>query len=292
MDMSETSCQSKSDPRMTADAKELLQVLQKQSLANLKSLFGVSDAIARLNHERYTNFDELEAKQAVLAFDGPAYKALGASELTDEDLVFAQEHMRILCGLYGVLRPLDLVRPYRLEMSNKLANPRGKDLYTFWGDSITEALNQDLEKSDGKEHFVVNCASQEYFKSVHQDKIKGTIYHMMFPGPSVYAKQARGAMCRFIIRKRVAAPEQLKEFVGNEGEWKFNAVQSTDTEFVFVRGATKAAAAKKPAANKKPAAGAKRASASAANAKKETEESAPPQNDRSTRAKRARKTPT
>eukprot|EP00242_Pyramimonas_sp_CCMP2087_P010277 CAMPEP_0198213456 /NCGR_PEP_ID=MMETSP1445-20131203/28881_1 /TAXON_ID=36898 /ORGANISM="Pyramimonas sp., Strain CCMP2087" /LENGTH=319 /DNA_ID=CAMNT_0043888107 /DNA_START=94 /DNA_END=1053 /DNA_ORIENTATION=- len=228
-------------PRQLQDSQELLKVVQKQSLASLKSLFGVSDSIARLNHNRYTNFDALAEKHAMLAFDGPAYKGLGAPEFTEADISFAQDHLRILCGLYGVLRPLDAVRPYRLEMSNKLANPRGKDLYTFWGDSITESLNQDLNeavatKETQKEMFVVNCASQEYFKAVNVEKLAGTIYHMMFPGPSVYAKQARGTMCRFIIKNRVTSPEQLKGFTGTDGEYKFNVSHSTETAFVFVRG--------------------------------------------------------
>ncbi|KAK3261692.1 hypothetical protein CYMTET_29413 [Cymbomonas tetramitiformis] len=242
----------KTTPSMLQDMEDLLPVVKSLSVAALKSLFSVSDAIARLNYERYANFDTLETKQAALAFDGPAYKGLNAKSMSPADLEFAQSHLRILCGLYGVLKPLDEIKAYRLEMSNKLVNPRGKDLYAFWGDSITQTCIQELQEFEQSERFIVNCASQEYFKSIKPKLLESagtTLYNMVFPGPSVYAKEARGAMCRYIVINRITTPEGLKGFTGSEGEWSFDANKSSGTDFVFTRGAAKKLNAKaaKPA---------------------------------------------
>ena len=229
----------RSEPRMTRQAAELVNVAKKLTPAKIKSLMGVSDAIAKLNYERFQCFDTNTAKQCAHAFDGPAYRGFDASTLSAEDLAFSQTHIRILCGLYGVLRPLDAIKPYRLEMGCKLENAVGKNLYSFWGESITDEIAADLATQPPEQRFVVNCASQEYFKSVRPDVLNNQgieVYTCVFPGPSVHAKQARGAMCRHVVLNRVTTPEGLKSFTGREGEWRFDERQSKGNDFVFVRG--------------------------------------------------------
>ncbi|KAK9809919.1 hypothetical protein WJX72_001739 [[Myrmecia] bisecta] len=262
LNMSKSSHQLRATPPFAKDGEVLVQELAKLSLAGMKSLLGVSDAIARLNHERYQHWEQQPSKQAVLAFDGPAYKGLDAPSLSDEDLQWAQERLRILCGLYGILRPMDAIKPYRLDMSKKLANAKWKDLYAFWGGSLTLSLNAELLRMPEDERFVVNCASQEYFKAIQPADLAGPVYTMAFPGPSVFAKQARGAMVRYIIKERVTTPEGLKGFTGTSGEWQFDDGQSKHSEFVFVRTAGKAtskaagkAAAKPAAQRRKPRSG-------------------------------------
>ncbi|KAF4320441.1 hypothetical protein BBO99_00005478 [Phytophthora kernoviae] len=230
--------------------------LRSLSQAKVKSLLGVSDALAKLNYDRFQAFDESEAatkaakptetlKQAALAFNGPAYQGLGAHNLLDEELDYAQSHLRVLCGLYGILRPLDLIQPYRLEMGQKLANNRGKDLYEFWGDTIVSELDtlfSEGEASDDekKQRVLVNVASQEYFKSLPRDALKDARISMVdcvFKDDgkikSVYAKRARGLMCRYLIQKRVDSLEGITEF-DLEG-YKYSSSASSDDTFVFTR---------------------------------------------------------
>ncbi|RLN55429.1 hypothetical protein BBJ29_002647 [Phytophthora kernoviae] len=230
--------------------------LRSLSQAKVKSLLGVSDALAKLNYDRFQAFDESEAatkaakptetlKQAVLAFNGPAYQGLGAHNLLDEELDYAQSHLRVLCGLYGILRPLDLIQPYRLEMGQKFANNRGKDLYEFWGDTIVSELDtlfREEEASDDekKQRVLVNVASQEYFKSLPRDALKDARISMVdcvFKDDgkikSVYAKRARGLMCRYLIQKRVDSLEGITEF-DLEG-YKYSSSASSDDTFVFTR---------------------------------------------------------
>jgi cytoplasmic iron level regulating protein YaaA (DUF328/UPF0246 family) len=145
----------RSEPRMTRQAASLITVCKTLTAPKIKSLMGVSDAIAKLNYDRFQGYEYNVAKQCAHAFDGPAYKALDAASLTADDLAFAQSHLRILCGLYGVLRPLDCIKPYRLEMGCKLENDHGKDLYSFWGESITEAIASDLAMQPPEQRFVV-----------------------------------------------------------------------------------------------------------------------------------------
>lgn len=225
------------EPRLKEHTLELLQILKKKSVADVKKLMSVSDDIAKLNVGRYKDFEKLKAKQAVLLFDGVAFKGLKASEFSEGDLEFAHEHLRILSGFYGVVRALDMVKPYRLEMGTRLQTPRGKDLYSFWGDLITDQLRMDIASRPEEEKFIVNCASQEYFKSVRSSELpEGVkVLNMQFPAATVYAKAARGQMCRFIILNRIKHPDGLKEFKGTDGEWAFDEDASTDTNFVFVR---------------------------------------------------------
>ncbi|KAJ0403505.1 hypothetical protein P43SY_010048 [Pythium insidiosum] len=262
LDLSATTVQQCSVPAMLSDAHALVTELRKLSQSKLKALLGVSDAIAKLNHDRFKDFefvtDKAAAslqpndahKQAVLSFNGPAYQGLAASELSDEDLTFAQRHLRILCGLYGVLRPLDLIQAYRLEMGQKFATARGKDLYAFWGSTIAheisdsfEQLAQMDESKAGSPKILVNVASQEYFKSIVVDSLDKDIQiiECVFKDDgkikSVYAKRARGLMCRYLIEQRVETLDGIKKF-DLEG-YKFSAKESDDSTFVYNRTAAK-----------------------------------------------------
>ena len=210
---------------------------------DIRSLMGVSEAIAALNHERFMNWapesTTANAKQAILAFKGDVYTGLEAETMSADDLEFAQAHLRILSGLYGLLRPLDLMQPYRLEMGLKFSNQRGKNLYEFWGERITDAINADLT-SAGTET-LVNLASNEYFKAVKTKSLNADIVTPQFKDLkngqykmiSFFAKKARGVMARYIIDNQLTDPEQLKSFTGSG--YYFSAEQSSGNNLVFLR---------------------------------------------------------
>ena len=210
---------------------------------DIRSLMGVSEAIASLNHERFMNWapesTTANAKQAILAFKGDVYTGLEAETMSADDLEFAQAHLRILSGLYGLLRPLDLMQPYRLEMGLKFSNQRGKNLYEFWGERITDAINADLA-SAGTET-LVNLASNEYFKAVKTKSLNADIITPQFKDLkngqykmiSFFAKKARGVMARYIIDNQLTDPEQLKSFTGSG--YYFSAEQSSGNNLVFLR---------------------------------------------------------
>jgi len=210
---------------------------------DLRDLMGVSEKIADLNHRRFMNwhtpFSLDNAKQAVLAFQGDVYTGLDAARLRADDLKFAQLHLRILSGLYGVLRPLDLMQPYRLEMGVRFANAGGKDLYEFWGDRITRELQAQLRKLGARE--LVNLASNEYFKAVQPGALDADIITPVFRDLksgrykviSFYAKKARGRMARYMIENRVTEAEGLKKF--RSDGYRYNAKESTAREWVFTR---------------------------------------------------------
>ena len=210
---------------------------------DIRSLMGVSEAIASLNHERFMNWapesTTANAKQAILAFKGDVYTGLEAETMSTNDLEFAQVHLRILSGLYGLLRPLDLMQPYRLEMGLKFSNQRGKNLYEFWGERITDAINADLA-SAGTET-LVNLASNEYFKAVKTKSLNADIITPQFKDLkngqykmiSFFAKKARGVMARYIIDNQLTDPEQLKSFTGSG--YYFSAEQSSGNNLVFLR---------------------------------------------------------
>ncbi|KAJ1484235.1 hypothetical protein T484DRAFT_1948196 [Baffinella frigidus] len=257
MDMSPAEKCLETKPRMLEQAGELLLECQKLGKPGIKKMQSTSDAITGLNFDRFSNFDTQEEKQAALAFDGPAYRGLDAASMTEEERAFAQDHLRILCGLYGVLRPFDLIRPYRLEMSNALPNAKGPNLYSYWGGDISASLEQDLDAQGDGPRMIVNCASQEYFKSVQQNALRPEtqVVTCEFPGASVYAKRARGLMSAFVIRNQVRTLEGLKEFRGTPADpYSFSPAQSTDTRLMFLRGKAGPAEAKKPTAPKKPTA--------------------------------------
>jgi cytoplasmic iron level regulating protein YaaA (DUF328/UPF0246 family) len=243
LDFSETDTKTHSTPRLLADSEVLIQNLRQKSSADLQKLMKVSENIANLNVERYHDFEtpfSLEnAKQAALAFTGDVYKGMEANTFSEADLEFAQMHLRILSGLYGILKPLDLMQAYRLEMGTKLANEKGKNLYEFWDTKITNLINQDVEVLNQKA--VVNLASKEYFKSVKPKNLAADLYNIEFKEDkngqykivAFYAKKARGMMCHFAIKNRLTNPNDLKAF--DYDGYYFNTDLSSEKEFVFTR---------------------------------------------------------
>lgn len=229
------------EPIMLKDSKMLIRNLKKKTVEDIKQLMKVSDNIASLNVGRYktfkTPFTTENAKQAVFAFKGDVYTGLEAETFNEEDLAFAQDHLRILSGLYGLLKPLDLMQPYRLEMGTRLENRRGKNLYEFWGEKITNQINKDLSN----EKVIVNLASNEYFKSVKPKKLKGQLLHIDFKDDKngeyktigFFAKKARGWMANYIIKNKITDPEQLKGF-HREG-YLYNPDLSTESKWVLTR---------------------------------------------------------
>ena len=230
-------------PDYLDDSQELINRLRRLSSLDIAELMKVSKKIADLNFDRYEawnkKFTEKNAKQAALAFKGDVYTGLDAESFSAADFKFAQKHFRILSGLYGLLRPLDLMQPYRLEMGTKLETDRGKNLYEFWGSKITEGLNKQLKKT--KSNYLVNLASNEYFKSVKPKELDAEIitpefreyengdYKMI----GIYAKKARGMLSRYIIQNQLTDPEDIKSF--NEDGYKFNKKLSTKDKWVFTR---------------------------------------------------------
>ena len=214
-----------SAPKFQNEAHSLVEILQKLPAAQLKSLLKVSDDLTTLNWDRYQTFhgETTPVKAAALAFDGPAYQHLKSSEFSKDEAAWAQDHVRILSGLYGLLKPLDGIRPYRLDMSKKLKNNKGSNLYSFWSETVTDEINSQLALPlhEGS-RFLVNAASGEYWKVVDEKRLKYPVIHCLFPGAaSVHAKQARGAMVRHIVVSRGESLEQIKAFEGNEGEFNF-----------------------------------------------------------------------
>ena len=209
-------------PAFLEQSATLIQQLRKLSPADIAHLMDLSDPLATLNFSRYADwcqpFTPDNAKQAVLAFDGDVYDGLAARELSLDDLDFAQKQVRILSGLYGILKPLDLMQPYRLEMGTKFANEGGKDLYAFWGERLLDAINDEL--AEMPRPVAVNLASEEYFKAAVGRKIKGELIQPVFEDwkngkykiISFYAKRARGLMVRFATVNRLSEPEGLKDF--------------------------------------------------------------------------------
>ena len=233
-------------PDFLDHAAELIGVLREKSPAEIAQLMSLSDQLSSLNVARYASwsrpFAPDNAKQALLAFNGDVYEGLDATSLTEADLAWAQDHLRILSGLYGVLRPLDLMQAYRLEMGTRLANPRGKNLYEFWGERITDELNRLLvrEEEAGRERVLVNLTSDEYFKSVKPKKLKGRIVTPVFEDwkggrykiISFYAKRARGLMSRYVIFNRVDEVEALKGF---DAEGYAFAAEASDADTLVFR---------------------------------------------------------
>ena len=207
-------------PQALEQSERLIALLRNYSPAEVASLMGISDPLAVLNVQRYADwqlpFSPANAKQAVLAFDGDVYDGLGAKDFKAADLDFAQEHLGILSGLYGLLRPLDLIQPYRLEMGTRLVNPRGKDLYAFWGNRLRDAIQQRLDAMESP--VLLNLASEEYFKAVRAKDLRARVIQPVFEDwkngrykiISFFAKKARGGMARAVICGRIRAPEPLR----------------------------------------------------------------------------------
>ncbi len=233
-----------SQPQHLDDAEQLIAVLRKLSPAQLANLMSLSDKLAALNVARYGSwcrpFTADNAKPAVYAFQGDVYQGLQAQTLDDAGVLFMQQRLRILSGLYGVLQPLDLIQPYRLEMGTKLANPRGDNLYAFWGEQISAHLNRDLDEQGG-ERLIVNLASQEYFKAVRLKALRAQVFTPVFKDLkngqykviSFLAKEARGLMSRFVIDNRIQRIDDLKHFDAHG--YHFSGTDSTRYELVFKR---------------------------------------------------------
>lgn len=234
-------------PLLSKDTAELLETTAALKTSDLKRLMKLSDSLAKLNYERFQSFEVAPklgkaAKQAALAFAGDTYVGLSASDFDAEDFDYAQQHVRILSGLYGLLRPLDLIQPYRLEMGTTLPTGRGKDLYGFWGDRIAQTINKDAKKAAGKDGPVlVNLASNEYFKAANTAALGVPIIQCIFKEQrgqqakviGFSAKRARGMMARYIVKHRLSEAAGLKDF--NETGYRFQPKQSSETDWVFVR---------------------------------------------------------
>lgn len=232
-----------SQPMFLEQSQLLIDELTKLSVQDIAELMKLSDKLSSLNVARYaswhTDFNEDNAKQAVLAFKGDVYTGLDAESLSEADLEYAQQHLRILSGLYGVLKPLDLMQPYRLEMGTKLANPQGKDLYQFWGNTIADYLNSELEAQTSP--VLINLASNEYFKAAKVKNIQGRVITPAFKDwkngqykiISFYAKKARGLMTRYIIQNQIDDPEQLKAF--DLDGYRFAESMSEGDTWTFIR---------------------------------------------------------
>lgn len=238
--------QKSSQPRLLDEASQLVDVMATKTPADLQKLMSISPALAELNHERFQDwqlpFTSDSARAAVLAFNGDVYTGLDApGSFTERDFTHAQKVFRILSGLYGVLRPLDLMMPYRLEMGSKVANERGKDLYAFWRDDVTKTLAADIEASPGAD-VLINLASNEYFGAVDKEGLGSRIISPVFldskdGGPhkivSFFAKRARGSMSQFLIKNRVTTIKGITDFDGMG--YRYDAGQSTPDRPVFTR---------------------------------------------------------
>lgn len=226
-------------PAFQAQADELARVAQGLSVDDLQNLMKISENLAKLNRDRFSDFGEMQDKPAALAFAGDTYQGLEAASLDDDEMMWAQDHFRILSGLYGLLRPLDAIQPYRLEMGSRLKTAKGKTLYDYWGDTIARALNEQAQAIEAE--VLINCASQEYFGAVDLSALNLRIVTPVFMeekpgGPKIvsfYAKRARGAMARYIIQRRLTDPEALTEF--DTGGYRYVPDISEPDKPVFVR---------------------------------------------------------
>ena len=239
-DFSECNIDIFSQTRQLESSNELIGILKSKSKSQISKLMSLSEKLSELNFDRFQKFKlpfTLDnAKQAILAFKGDVYNGINAPDLSSEDLEFAQSKVRMLSGLYGVVRPLDLIQPYRLEMGTKLSNAKGPNLYDYWGSEISNVLNED--ESD----LIINLASNEYFKSIDKNTLNANILDIVFKEKKgetykvigIYAKRARGLMVNYIIRNRLENPEALKDF-SDEG-YRFDRDLSNDSSWVYLRG--------------------------------------------------------
>lgn len=230
-------------PDFLADSAELIDILREYSPSQVASLMSLSDKLAALNVARFQSWQpdyaEPDARPALFAFKGDVYTGLDVERLLATDLDRAQQHLRILSGLYGLLRPLDLMLPYRLEMGTELVNSRGKQLYEFWGDRITLALNQALAEQG--DEVLINLASNEYFRAVQTKKLKASIFTPQFKDEkngqfkmiSFFAKKARGRMAAWLLQNDVRKPEDLRDFAVDG--YQFNNALSSGQTLVFTR---------------------------------------------------------
>lgn len=231
------------EPEYLQESTQLVSQLKKLSPEDFSELMNISSKLGELNHTRYANwhtpFDLKNAKQAIFAFKGDVYVGLEAEQFSTTDLNFAQKHLRILSGLYGLLRPLDLMQPYRLEMGSKFKNKKGKNLLEFWGNKLTENINSLMATE--KSPILINLASNEYFSSINLKALEAKVITPVFKDFSngkyrvlgFFAKRARGAMTAYIIKNRITTAAKLKDFDVNG--YRFSEADSTDSRLVFLR---------------------------------------------------------
>ncbi len=227
-------------PYFAKDADYLAGKLKKLKSSELGALMNISPKLSHLNAERFATWKTAPEKQAIFAYDGDVYDGLSAKSLTQAEIEFAQHHLRIISGLYGLLRPLDIIKPYRIEMGSPFATPKGENLYKYWGDRITDRLKKDIK--DSGNNVLINLASQEYFSSINIKKLKTRIITPAFKDKgngsfamiSFFAKKARGMMSRFIIQNSITDYEMLVGFDG--GGYHFNHGLSKGDKWVFTRG--------------------------------------------------------
>lgn len=242
---SQSATKKHSEPRLLDRSQELVEVMMHKSPRELSKLMSISSALGELNHERFqdfqTPFTPDNARPAVLAFNGDVYLGMAPQTFSERDFTHAQKTLRILSGLYGVLRPLDLIQPYRLEMGSRVATAQGKDLYEFWGDAITDVLNADIEASPGA-RALINLASNEYFGAVNTKQLQARLVSPVFLDSkngaepkivSFFAKRARGSMAGWIIRNRVRSAHALMEFA--EDGYNYDPDRSDTDRPVFIR---------------------------------------------------------
>ena len=230
-------------PTLLGQSQQLINLLKKLAPQDISTLMGISDKLAALNYDRYQQwklpFTPENAKQAVLAFTGDVYSGLDAKSFNNDDFRFAQQHLRILSGLYGLLRPLDLMQPYRLEMGTKLRNGRGENLYQFWGKTIAKEINQQLSVVNSRQ--LINLASVEYFKSIDNNVLNAEVITPVFKDwksgkykiISFFAKKARGLMSAYIIKNKLTDVEQIKQFTN--GGYRYDDSLSSVSQWVFCR---------------------------------------------------------
>lgn len=231
-------------PEFLNDAAKLVKIVRQKTASELSELLEINSKLAQQNVERYFNWHKSfsldNAKQAVLAYDGEVFRGLDAKSFSDAEFNYLQSHLRIISGLYGVLRPLDLIQPYRLEVSTKLETSKGNDIYSFWGDKITKTLNKAMLEVE-KPQLFLNLTSGEYFKSINTKKLKAKVIDVEFyqykngevSSAVIYIKRARGLMTRYVIQNKIDNVEDLKGF-DYEGYW-FSPQQSTENKLVFIK---------------------------------------------------------
>jgi len=227
-------------PPFLDDSKKIVSALRKYSVEKLSSLMNISEKISILNYERYIKwslpFNKKNSHPAILLFQGDVYKGISVEDFNAEDFLFAQKSLRILSGLYGILKPLDLIQPYRLEMGTQIKIGKHNDLYDFWGDEITKKIN-----NDSNSDYLINLASVEYFKSINTNSLKPKLINIIFKEKrdngykiiAINAKKARGLMSRYIIKNKIINPQKLKKF-SLEG-YKYNKILSSNNDWVFTR---------------------------------------------------------
>lgn len=232
-------------PAFLEESEYLIHVLRKLSKSQLVEFLNVNTEIAKSAYDKYYNWTKEHntdnAKQALFVYAGEVYRGLRSDDFTEEDILFAQEHLRLFSALYGVLRPLDIIQPYRLEMNTKLNNEAGKDMYAFWTEKATETINEAI-KNSGEPQVLLNLCSNEYYKTLNKKNIKVPVIHFEFLDNkngvykpiTIYMKKARGLMARYIIKNKIDSIEDLKGF-DYEGYW-FSPALSTEDKLVFTRG--------------------------------------------------------